>query len=387
MKVGLRLSVVSLVLMLLSVGCGAPPTVESPPGSTAAVDSSEPAPASGAPQADPMEAVYAAVDGLTGEERQARLIELADEEGGEVTVYTSTNLDESQPLIEAFEDATGIDVSLYRASASTVLQRTFQEAEADFEGGADVLAINGPEMTILDAEGLLAPLQTPATEAILPGGVFETWSAMYLNVFVAGWNTDRVDQASAPTTYQELFTNFEGQLGMELGDWDWFATLTKYFMAEQGMTEDEAVELFKNAARGARVVDGHTLMTELLAAGEFDVTASNYQHRVLRLINEDAPIAWEPPIEPMVVRPNGIGISARASSPAAALLYLEFVLTDGQDLFAGLERTPASTEALGGLDSAYEVLFADVEALLEERDKWEALYEEVVQESGQIIEE
>lgn len=58
-----------------------------------------------------------------------------------------------QPLIEAFEDSTGIDVNLYRASASTVLQRTFQESEAGFEGGADVLAINGPEMTILDAEG------------------------------------------------------------------------------------------------------------------------------------------------------------------------------------------------------------------------------------------
>lgn len=381
-------AVFGLLLIFVLAACGAPPTVvESPEASGTEPTDGGP---SGAPSGEPssgeneaLAALYAEIEGLTGDERRARLIELASEEEGELTVYTSTNLDESEPLVSAFEDATDIDVSLYRASASTVVQRVFQEAEANFEGGSDVIAINGPEMTVLDQQGLLAPLVSPATDNILEAGVFDSWAAMYLNVFVAAWNTDRMTADEAPTTYEELFTNYSGRLGMELGDWDWFATLVKsYFIEQQGMTEEEAVDLFKQAASGARVVDGHTLMTELLASGEFDITASNYQHRVVQLMGDGAPIEWQQPLQPIVVRPNGIGISASADNPAAALLYIEFVLTEGQDLFLELDRSPASTEALGALEGEYEVILADVEALLNEADKWEALYEEVVQESG-----
>jgi iron(III) transport system substrate-binding protein len=380
----------AVALCVLFVACG-PPTAVTP---SATPTTSGPPPTAGGslpigspPGNDALEAVYAAVEGLTGDERRAKLVELADAEGSEVTVYTSTNLDESEPLVSAFEEATGVEVNLYRASASTVIQRVTQEASAGFEGGADIIAINGPEMTILDADRLLAPLDTPATANVLPQGIFPTWSAMYLNVFIAAWNTDNITPDEAPATYQELFTDYQGRLGMELGDWDWFATLVKYFVAEEGMTEDAAVQMFKDAAAGARVVDGHTLMTELLAAGEFDITASNYQHRVFQLVGEGAPIAWEPAVQPIVVRPNGIGIRSGAEHPAGALLYLEYVLGEGQDLFLELERTPASTDALGGLQGDFDILFADVQALLDESDRWEGLYEEVVAESGQVIEE
>jgi iron(III) transport system substrate-binding protein len=389
-----RLGALVMVLVLVGLACSPPTSLPSSSAGTPAAPSAggsgavPSAGASGGPAiSDKLSAVYAAVEGLTGDARRTKLIELAKAEGGEVNVYTSTALEESQPLTDAFTKATDIDVNLYRASAGTVLQRVTQEAQASFQGGADAIAINGPEMTILDSQKLLAPLKTPATASILKEGVFDNWSAMYLNVFVAAWNKDKVSPDQAPKSYEDLFTKFKGRLGMELGDWDWFSTLVKYFVAKKGMTEEQAVDMFKNAAKGARVVDGHSLMTELLASGEFDVTASNYQHRVLQLLKDKAPIAWEPPIQPVVVRPNGIGISATAARPASALLYLEYVLEEGQDLFLDLSRTPASTEALGGLNASYEVLFTDVQALLNERDKWEGLYEEVVKESGKVIEQ
>lgn len=381
----------SLFLGFVLVACGVPPTAPSAgpsqagptPGATA---TTAPSGSQSPAQNEALAAVYAALKGLTGDERRAKLIELADAEGGELTVYTSTNLDESEPLVAAFEDATGLDVNLYRASASTVLQRIVQESEANFAGGADVVAINGPELSVLDGEGLLAPLSTPATDNILEAVVFDNWSGMYLNVFLAAWNTNAMTAAEAPRTYEDLLSKYPGRLGMELGDWDWFATLVKgYFVGQKGMTEEAAIDLFKKAAAGSRIVDGHTLMTELLASGEFDITASNYQHRVLEMQGDNAPIEWREPIEPIVVRPNGIGISLSTKSPAAALLYVEYVLTEGQDLFAELGRTPASTQALGALGGKYKVLLADVEALLEESDKWEAAYEEVVKASGSEI--
>jgi iron(III) transport system substrate-binding protein len=184
-----------------------------------------------------------------------------------------------------------------------------------------------------------------------------------------------------------VLANYNGSLAMEVGDWDWFATLvSQYFEEQKGLSEDEAVDLFRKAAAGARTVDGHTLMTELLAAGEFDVAASVYKHRAEQLKGDGAPVEWEPPVEPIVIRPNGIGISADTNVPATSLLFVDFMLTDVQDMLLDFDRTPADATAPGGgIPEGYDVLISDLNELAEQRDKWESLYEDVVRASGEAI--
>lgn len=337
-----------------------------------------------------LDSVYSEIEGLSDDERRDRLIELAlaeQDEVGTATLYGSTNLDEADPIISAFEDASGIEVNLYRASAGDVLQRVLQESDAGFPG-ADVVYINGPEMTVLDAEGLLAPLDSPATDDIADVAVFETWSAVYLNLFTAAWNTDLVSGGEEPGTWEEVLAGYPGRLALEAGDFDWFATLvTQYFMEDKGLSEEEAIEVFRTAAKESRVVDGHTLMAELLAAGDFDVAASTYRHRVGQLARDGAPVAWEPAVEPLIVRPNGIGIVSGSKHPAQALLFTEFMLTEVQEMLLEFDRTPASQEIEGGgVPQNYDVLEADLELLFDEREKWEDLWDEIVSTSGGIIE-
>jgi iron(III) transport system substrate-binding protein len=178
---------------------------------------------------------------------------------------------------------------------------------------------------------------------------------------------------------------------MEAGDFDWFATLVKdYFMEEQGMTEDEAVQLFRDAAAGAAsVIDGHTLMAELLVAGEYDIAASTYLHRIFQFKREDAPIEAEPFVEPLVVRPNGVGIHSAATHPATALLWTEFELSDAQPGLIEIDRQPASASVPGGgLPEGFEFIEVDLEAVVDEIDKWEGLYEEIIQGAGgEVIED
>ncbi|HVR78398.1 MAG TPA: extracellular solute-binding protein [Acidimicrobiia bacterium] len=326
-----------------------------------------------------LEAIYAEVEGLGLEERTAKLLELAAEED-DLSIYSSTNLEDALPLLEGFEDLYGLEPTYYRASSSDVLQRILQEADAGFAGN-DVVMSNGPEMALLDSEGLLLSLRTPATEDIIDAGVFDTWSAIYMNSFIAAWNTGFIE--SVPENWYDFLTTFDGVLAMELGDWDWFATLTnQYFIAELGMSEEEVVELFKAAAAGAKVVDGHTLLAELLAAGEYDAGTSLYHHRVTEMISEGAPLAWESPVRPIVVRPNGVGIMRHVQSPATALLWVDFMLTDGQEILAAEFRGPASTTVAGGIPEEYEPILVDLEAITSDRDKWEALWEEIVQAAG-----
>lgn len=386
------------VLAMVATACGSePPTAtetddgeagEETAAATEETGDGEPAEGAGGSAQDnsaALEAVYAEVEGLSGEERTARLVELAAEEDG-LNVYSSTNLDDAEPLLAAFTDAYDIEPNYYRASSGDVLQRVLQEIDAGYAGN-DVIMANGPELAVLDQEGHLSPLNSPATEDIVAAGVFDNWASVYMNTFIAAWNTNEV--TTPPTTWEELLTEFDGLLAMELGDWDWFATITNhYFIDELGMTEDEVVEMFKTAAADARIVDGHTLMAELVVAGEYDAATSLYHHRVAEFISEGAPIAWEPPLRPLILRPNGVAIMKHAQNPATALLWTEFLLTDAQQILADDFRGPASTAVEGGIPPEYEPILVDIEAITQERDKWEGLWTEIIESSGaEILEE
>jgi iron(III) transport system substrate-binding protein len=326
-----------IVAVIVAAGCGGSPTEQE------GRDKSD----KGA-GASKLQKVYAQVEGLDADARRKKLLELAEKEGGELNVYGSANLDEAEPIMSAFEDLSDIDPSLYRASSSDLLQRILQEANANFKNGADVVYTNGPELQVLDDENLLLPLKSPfAKDVVQETVVSKNWLPIYLNAFVATWNTKKVSQP--PKEWEDVLGDYKGKLAMEVGDWDWFATLvTQYFEKEKGMSEKEAVDLFRNAAGGARMVDGHTLMTELLAAGEFSAASSVYKHRAEQLKKDGAPVQWEPPVEPIVIRPNGVGIFADTDSPATALLFADFMLTDVQDMLLEFDRTPASSKAPGG---------------------------------------
>jgi len=373
-----------VVLALVAAACGGTPDEEQAAEGTPAPESTEAGvEASAAPTGggvDGLEAVYAQVEGLTGDERRAALIELALAEGSDLTFYTSTNVDESGPITEAFEEQTGIAVNLFRSNAGSIMQRVLQESAAGF-AGVDVLNVSGPEMTILDHEGLLAPLRTPATEG--NAAVSDNWAGIYLNTFIAAWNTDRISPEEAPTTWEEVFTKYPGEMVFQLQDFDWFATLiTEWFVKEQGMTEEEAIELFKQGAAGNQVIDGHTLGAELLAAGEFSVASSLYQHRMARMQAENAPIEWEPAVQPLIIRPNTIAIHRDTTRPATALLLTEFMLTDAQPMLAEFERTPALRTVEGGVPEEYDPIPVNLELLFEEQEKWMTIYEELVRASG-----
>lgn len=334
--------------------------------------------------ADTLDDVYAELEGLKGDERRQRLEELAAEEDQQITWYTTTPLGDSKPMVERFREEYGLDVEIYRASSSDLLKRVLQESEAD-QAASDVVTNNGEEMEILADEGVLVPLETPLRDDIVEEARYDAWLGIYLNVPSVAWNTDALGDGEQPTSWEQVLSEYRGDLAMEAKAWDWFATLVQeHFMAEKGMTEDEAIELFREAARGATPVDGNTTIAELLAAGEHDVVAATYKNHVEELANEGAPVAWEKPVEPIVVTTNGTGIHRDTEAPATALLFLEYTLTDGQEVLVDAYRTPANTE-YGGLPEDYDTIIADPPEMIEQREKWEKLYEEVIRESGSDI--
>jgi iron(III) transport system substrate-binding protein len=319
------------------------------------------------------EEVAAAVEGLDGSARVARLRELAEQEGNSLTLYTSMTPGDEEEISAAFEEAHGIEVSVYRASTEVIAQRLADEHAASFHG-ADVVDTNSIELTYLTDEGILAPYRPRTRTPLAAGSSHETWTGDRFNVFVASWNTDRVREDERPRAWEDLAdARWRGKLGLEVGDYDWYQGVYAHWQRE-GRSQEEIDRLFEGIARNAVVVKGHSLLAQLLASGELDVAAANYRHIVQRFIDDDAPIAWQPPVEPVFTRSEGVALVHGSKHPAAAVLFAEWILDDGQKVIAELGRDTRSGLALEGA-RAVEV---DVREITENRELWTDRFERLL---------
>jgi iron(III) transport system substrate-binding protein len=321
------------------------------------------------------EKLYEDVMALSGAERRDRLVELATEEG-QLNLYTSMTSDVADAVSEAFSDEFDIDVNLYRANGETVSQRVLQEQEASYAGN-DVVETDGIELAKLEQEDVMAPYEGERRDEVPEAGRFDTWTATRFNVFTPSWNTDAVSATEAPKSWEDLADpKWDGQLAMELGDVDWYLTLKEYWL-DQGKSEDEVKKLFADMADGAKAVKGHTVQAELMAAGQFQVTASNYSYIVQKAKDSGAPVDYLPFVEPAIARPNGVGLMKTATHPAAALLFTDWLLDEGQQVLTDEGLSAAIVEGDDPL-SGVNLIPVDIDGVIKNSEQLNKEYEDLL---------
>lgn len=355
-----RTVLTGLAVVLAVTGCGTSPTA----GSNAA--NREPTAA---------EKLYAEISGLSGQARRDKLVELAKKEG-QLDLYTSMTSDVADNLTGAFNDAFGIEVVLYRAGSETVLQRILQEHAANYQG-SDAVETNAAELFAMDKEGLLGKYAGQRRDLVPEAGRFEGWTATRFNLFAPSWNTNLVPAGQQPKSWEELADpKWDGKLSMELSDYDWYLTLHGYWR-QQGKSEADIDKIFTGMANGGKIVRGHTVQEELLSAGQFSVVASNYTYIVARAKANGAPVDYLPIVQPVIARPNGFGLMKSAKHPAAAMLFADWILEEGQELLAKAELTPAIVEGDDPLKGV-EIIPVDLKTLVELGGEWSKRYEKVI---------
>ena len=381
-----------VLLIALIAACSAPPTTAEDPATTeapAAGDTSPTETSESAPEeitrAETIEEVYAALEGLEGEERDARLLELARaEEDTEFLLYFSVN--EGIEWIEGFEEETGLVIDFFQSSQNNVLERALQEHEAGFREGADVILLGTPELVAMENEGMFVDLHTPYSDAILPDLVDDQQIGVYLSTTGPAWNTS----VERPADWVSLLESAPN-LVIEASDWDYFATLVlDYMVPELGMTEEEAIDLWEQAARRAAGASGHTFSVQMAISGEYDVSVWSHITRVQEFEQEGAPIAWQPAIEPHVNRPNGVAIHHFTDRPATSLLLVDWFLTGAQEIMLTQNTVPANTE-VGGEHPALQVDLLSIRGFHTpdfDSDLWQQIWEDrVVNNFTEVLEE
>jgi iron(III) transport system substrate-binding protein len=301
-----------------------------------------------------------------GADRAQRLLANAKKEGG-LTLYSTMTMEDAAPLIAAFEKKYGIKVSMWRGINQKLVQRAVAEARAG-KHMVDVFEGSGHGMEILHREELLEKFYSPAfadipAEAFPRHGYYAPDNFLFI---VMGYNTRLVKPEDVPKTYEDLLQpKWAGNFGIEASNIVWFASVAK------AMGEEKGLAYFRKlAAMKPQMRSGHTLMTELVVAGEIPLVLTLYNQAVDKMKERGAPIDWRP-LPPAFGRADGIAMAKRAPRPHAALLFADFVLSpEGQIHIKAANRVPVNRK----VDSSFNkdlFRFSDMAAVLDEWDTWE----------------
>lgn len=311
----------------------------------------------------------------SGPGRTQRLIDGAKKEAV-VTLYSSAVTDDSNAIAGAFEKKYGVKVQLWRGSSEDILRRAITEHRGGRDD-VDVAETAGTEMEGLQREQLLHEMASPVFADLIPQAVapHRPWVTSRLSIFTAAFNTTLIKLEDVPKTYEDLADpKWKGKLGVEADDGNWFMSVAG------AMGEDKAVALFRKivAVNGMSVRKGHTLLSNLVVAGEVPLALTVYGYRVNELKAKSAPIDGTV-LPPAVALPTGIAVFAHAPHPFAAALFTDFFLGDGQRILLDRGNVPTNRtvqEPLPGLT------FVDVSKFLNEGDKWTKLFKEIFASGG-----
>ncbi len=339
-------------------------------------------PADGGTDAGPREAeerataVYEKYSTITGSEREAGLLADAVEAGGQITVYTSNSAIDA--IIDGFEEKfPDLTVNTYRATPETFLQRFFQEQEAGYYG---VDVVEDADVTLVTKEGLVGDYVNDEITSQIRGldDVQGQFIPTRAGAFVVAWNTDAVDESEIPDDLWGFADpKWEGRLSMADADWPWYMTLSKHYI-EQGHTQEEVDELFTTLGSYSTIVPSHTLQAQLLAAGEFDIALTAFNHSVDLAAADGAPVTWKrsdgSATEPVVFHLEGAVPVINAPNPAGALLFIDYMLTGGQEIMASMFRPTSIPQGGEDLFAGVETIFVDINEYLNNREEWEPKY-------------
>ena len=180
-------------------------------------------------------------------------------------------------MADAFSKKYGIKVNVYNANSETVLQRVVQEATAN-KLGNDVLVAPATDMAAMESKGLLGD-----------------YSSSYRDAMPRSRKVQGLDRGAPPgvrrrlqhrqgspsptsrrTTPDFADPRWKGRISMEYSDIDWYATLRRYYEQRGYVGRRLRVDDGPKIAANSKTAKGHTVQTELLAAGQFDAALSVY---------------------------------------------------------------------------------------------------------------
>jgi iron(III) transport system substrate-binding protein len=282
----------------------------------------------------------AALAGACGDDDPAASDDDAGDGGGnaQLVVYSGRNEELVGPLIERFEESSGIEVEVRYGDTAEMAAQILEEggnSPADVFFGQDAGALGA-----LAAEDRLRPLD-PARLDLVPAGLRDDegrWVGVSGRSRAVVYNTDELTEADLPSSIVG-FTDpaWNGRLGWAPtnGSFQAFVTALRVLQGEEAARAWlEGIE-----ANGAVAFDNNIAVVEAVASGEIDAGFVNHYY-LHRFLAEDPQYPAANKIygggDPgALVNVAGVGILETADHREAAAHFVDYLLSaEAQRYFA-----------------------------------------------------
>lgn len=289
--------------------------------------------------AESPELLFEKINKLPAKERERFLLEGARKEG-EVMWYGNWERDELDKMARGFRNKYPfINVLIFRGGSGKVEDKVTTEYRAG-RYLVDVILAGTGKMLPFKERGIIARYSSPELSYVRPGLYDKEgwWTSLATSPVVIGTNTDLVPAQEAPKDWPELLhPRWRGKVGLDTEPDIMILGLLQTWGEEKTLGFIRAL-----AQNQPQIRSGHTLLTQLVSAGEFPVGAELYGYRVAEFISKGAPIRMSFP-NPTIFTTSPIMMARFPPHPYAAALFYDFLLSeDGQGII-GMEigRTPA----------------------------------------------
>ena len=280
-----------------------------------------------------VETLLAEINAKPAEERLRVLIEGAKKDGI-LYYYGATNLSDVQEITRGFTKMYPfIDLRFTRLGGPSVVNKVITEYRAGVFN-VDVVSMRGTFVPELSSKKLIARYKSPMLP-FLRKGFTDTegyLAGYYATGYTLIYNSARVKPAEVPKSYEDLLNpRWKGRLVMDREEYDWLAGLIDV------MGESRATSLFRRLVQEQNLnfKRNHSLITQLIAAGEHDVFVDGYVHNAGYVKAMKAPIDFVFPNPTIVKPPSVMAIASKTPHPHAAALLVDYQLSkEAQEVMA-----------------------------------------------------
>ncbi len=272
--------------------------------------------------------------------------ETVQEEAQFITLYTHRHYDTDKEIFKKFEEQTGIEVKVVKASADELIQK--MESEGDQSPADLILTVDAGRLVQAKSKGLLQSIQSETLNTIVPVHLRDTdnqWFSLTKRARVIVYNKAKVSPTEL-STYEALSdAQWKKRILIRSSENIYNQSLMASIIANDGeeKAQEWAAGMVANFARSPKGNDRDQV--KAILAGEGDIAIINTYYLGKLLTSSDA-TEVEAGKAVDVFFPNqdgrgthinvsGIGVAKNAPNKENAVKFIEFLLSkEVQEIFA-----------------------------------------------------
>jgi iron(III) transport system substrate-binding protein len=271
----------------------------------------------------------------------------------DLVVYSGREEELIGPLIERFEEESGIDVAVRYANSAELAATLAEEGD---NSPADVFWAQDP--------GALGAAANEGRFAELPAGVLDRvperfrdpeglWTGVSGRVRVIAYNTDEVPESEVPDRIDDVADpRWRGKIGIAPPN----ASFQAFVSAMRLDRGDGPTRLWLDAVKAnePRFYENNIAILEALSEGEIEIGLVNHYYlSLIKAENPDAPVAnhfLAPGDDGALISVAGAGVIAGSDKQAEAERFVEFLLSETGQRFYAEETQEAEYPLVDGIE-------------------------------------